>query len=112
MVELGPLAPADVRRLVATYVPAAEVDDRTAEVLAASGGWPGRAHEACLVMARAAATERVGLAVRAADVSRASLASARREVADGVAALRETVSGAGRCGRRMSLARVGALRDG
>ena len=92
VIELGPLAPADVRRLVATYVPAAEVDDRTAEVLVASGGWPGRAHEECLVLARAAATERVGLAVRAADVSRASLASARREVADGVAALRETSS--------------------
>ena len=92
VIELGPLAPADVRRLVATYVPAAEVDDRTAEVLVASGGWPGRAHEECLALARAAATERVGLAVRAADVSRASLASARREVADGVAALRETSS--------------------
>ena len=48
VIELGPLAPADVRRLVATYVPAAEVDDRTAEVLVASGGWPGRAHEECL----------------------------------------------------------------
>ena len=58
----------------------------------ASGGWPGRAHEECLALARTAATERVGLAVRAADVSRASLASARREVADGVAALRETSS--------------------
>ena len=73
-------------------MPAAEVDDRTAEVMVASGGWPGRAHEECLVLARAAATERVGLAVQAADVSRASLASARREVADGVATLRETSS--------------------
>ena len=88
--RLGPLTPVDVRRLVATYLPAAEVDDRTAEVMVASGGWPGRAHEECLVLARAAATERVGLAVQAADVSRASLASARREVADGVATLRET----------------------
>ena len=59
VIGLGPLTTADVRRLVATYLPAAEVDDRTAEVMVASGGWPGRAHEECLILARAAATERV-----------------------------------------------------
>src|SRR5262245_20123702 len=60
--------------------------------MAASGGWPGQAHDECLRLARHAATERVGMAARAADLSTASLVSARSELARGVAALQETAA--------------------
>ena len=55
--------------------------------MAESGGWPGRVHEAAVRFARSAAARRVETAVLDTDASSASLASARAELTDGVAAL-------------------------
>jgi outer membrane protein assembly factor BamB len=90
VVDLAALPDEAVRLVVATYVGAAQAADVTAEVLANGPGWPGRVHLEAMRIARKAATHRIEEAVDVAGVSRARLASARAEVAEGIVTLAET----------------------
>ena len=92
VVELTPLAPHEVRQLVADYVPADEVTRVAEQVFARSGGWPGAAHEAAVDVARNLAAQRVEVAAAATGSSSAELASARAELADSVALLRDATT--------------------
>ncbi|HEU5241601.1 MAG TPA: BTAD domain-containing putative transcriptional regulator, partial [Ornithinibacter sp.] len=94
VVELTPLAPHEVRQVVADYVPADEVDRVAERVQARSGGWPGAVHEAALDAARALAVQRVEVAAAVTGSTSAELASARAELADSVALLRDATADA------------------
>jgi DNA-binding SARP family transcriptional activator/WD40 repeat protein len=94
VVELNPLEPQHVREIVADHVPADEVTRVTAEVLARTGGWPGAVHEAAADAARARAVQRVEVAAAVAGSTSVELTTARAELADSVALLRDTVTDA------------------
>ena len=94
VVELTPLAPHEVRQVVADYVPADEVTRVAEQVHARSGGWPGAVHEAAVDAARALAVQRVEVAAAATGSTSAELASARAELADSVALLRDATTDA------------------
>ncbi|HWO51272.1 MAG TPA: BTAD domain-containing putative transcriptional regulator, partial [Ornithinibacter sp.] len=94
VVELTPLAPHEVRQVVADYVPADEVTRVAEQVHARTGGWPGAVHEAAVDAARALAVQRVGVAAAATGSSSAELASARAELADSVVLLRDATTDA------------------
>ena len=92
VVELTPLAPHEVRQVVADYVPADEVSRVAEQVYARSGGWPGAVHEAAMDAARALAAQRVEVAAATTGSTSADLASARAELADSVALLRDSAA--------------------
>ncbi len=94
VVELTPLAAHEVRQVVADYVPADEVTRVAEQVHARSGGWPGAVHEAAMDAARALAVHRVEVAAATTGSTSAELASARAELADSVALLRDTTTDA------------------
>ena len=94
VVELTPLAPHEVRQVVADYVPADEVTRVAEQVHARSGGWPGAVHVAAVDAARALAVHRVEVAAAATGSTSAELASARAELADSVALLRDATTDA------------------
>ena len=86
-IDLRPLGMDEVREIVNDYVERRDLDAATTEVMVESEGWPGRVHEAAIRCARVAAARRVETALLDTDASSASLASARAELAEGVAAL-------------------------
>ena len=90
VIDLAPLSPEDVRTLVATYVDVADVDAVTSEVVGASTLWPADIHARALEAARTRAARRVAAAAVVTGETSATLASARAELADGIAALRDT----------------------
>lgn len=90
VLDLGPLPPQDVRRIVADYVPDGDATSVTAEVLERSGGWPGAVHQAALEAARERATRRVEVAAGAVGSTGAELSRARAELADGIEVLQGT----------------------
>ena len=94
VLEVGPLGRDDVRRLASAYFSGDVLEDHVDVVLHRSGGWPGRAHAACRSLVHASAAEQVDQATRVVGVSRAALASARTELADGVVQLRSVAAAA------------------
>ncbi|KGN38369.1 nSTAND1 domain-containing NTPase, partial [Knoellia aerolata] len=92
VLDLQPLGPAEVREVLADYLPAEAVDVALEPVLAQSRGWPGAVHDAATARARAHATQRVEAAARRTDLSSTSLASARADLVDSVVDLRETAA--------------------
>lgn len=90
VLDLGPLSPQDVRRIVADYVPGGDATPITAEVLERSGGWPGAVHEAALEVARDRATRRVEVAAGTVGSTGAELSRVRAELADGIEVLQMT----------------------
>ncbi|WP_345203414.1 BTAD domain-containing putative transcriptional regulator [Fodinibacter luteus] len=94
VVELRPLSPHEVRQVVADYVPAEDATRVAQEVHARTGGWPGAVHEAAVDVARARAVQRVEVAAATTGSTSAELASARAELTDSVARLRDTTSDA------------------
>lgn len=90
VLDLEPLQPQEVRRIVADYVGADDATSVTAEVLQRSGGWPGAVHEAALEAARERATRRVEVAAGAVGSTGAELSRARAELADGIEMLQGT----------------------
>jgi DNA-binding SARP family transcriptional activator/WD40 repeat protein len=95
VIDLRPLSRADVRRIVAEYMPAEIALRLSEEVFARTGGWPGRVHEAALDIARTRAARRVEVAAAAAGSSSAELAQARVELTEGIELLRDTDADAG-----------------
>ena len=92
VVDLSPLSEAEVRRLVAGYVPARDADRVTTELLAAGPAWPGRIHEEAARLARAAAVRRLASAVSVAGETSARLSDARAEVSESIVTLGDTSS--------------------
>ncbi|MCA1780891.1 MAG: PQQ-binding-like beta-propeller repeat protein [Intrasporangiaceae bacterium] len=90
VIELGPLSPDEVRRIVADYVPADLATRLSEEVLDRTGGWPGAVHDAALDAARQLAVQRVEVAAATTGSSSTELAQARAELADSVEMLRDT----------------------
>ena len=90
VVELGPLDLESVSAIVHQYVGAEDVPVMAQQVLADSGGWPDRVHQASVSHARRAAVRQVETATVVADRSSAALASARAELSEGVQRLAET----------------------
>jgi DNA-binding SARP family transcriptional activator/WD40 repeat protein len=90
VLELEPLSPEEVRRVVADYVPADIATRVSEEVLARTGGWPGAVHEAALDAARERAVQRVEVAAATTGSSSTELAQARAELAESVELLRDT----------------------
>ncbi len=94
VIELTPLTAQHVREIVADHVPAEEVTRVTGEVLERTGGWPGAVHEAAAEAARVRAVQRVEVAAAVTGSTSAELISARAELADSVALLRDTMTDA------------------
>lgn len=87
-VQLGPLDRSEVEDLVRDYVASAHLERAAEEVYGQSGGWPGRAHEAAFEVCRRLTSDRVDVALLQIHASSTVLASARSDLADGVAVLR------------------------
>lgn len=92
VVELVPLTPAGVREIVAEHVPADHVTRVAEQVHARTGGWPGAVHDAAADAARSLAAQRVEVAAAVTGTRSAELSSARVELADSVAVLRDAVT--------------------
>jgi DNA-binding SARP family transcriptional activator/WD40 repeat protein len=90
VLELEPLSPEEVRRVVADYVPADVATKVSEEILTRTGGWPGPVHEAALDAARERAVQRVEVAAATTGSSSTELAQARAELAESVELLRDT----------------------
>lgn len=90
VIELGPLSPDEVRRIVAGYVPADLATRLSEEVRDRTGGWPRAVHDAALDAARQLAVQRVEVAAATTGSSSTELAQARAELADSVEMLRDT----------------------
>ena len=89
MLDLPPLSDDAVRAIVAGYATLDEADRATADVLAASGGWPGAVHRSAAQWRQRAVAERVRAANESVARSAGTLTAARAELIDGVLALSE-----------------------
>ncbi|MFP5334061.1 MAG: BTAD domain-containing putative transcriptional regulator [Actinomycetes bacterium] len=89
--DVGPLAPEDVRALLETYLPEQVARDVLPDVLRRSGGRPGAVHDLAVETARRREMSRVETAAAEARDGRRRLDAARAELQDGVVRLGEVL---------------------
>lgn len=87
VIDLGPLARADVRAILETYVPAQVTEDLVTDVLHRSGGRPGLVHDMAVQVARQRVVARVETAAAAAAQGQRTLDAARDLLREGVGEL-------------------------